>query len=77
MPDSLSKDAEREMIEEGGMSVEDYEETIDELEQAELNMGVFRNIAMLANKRPIDVKQAKAIKIQKVRTSTEHLTCHE
>lgn len=77
MSEPLNEDVERKIIEEGGMSKEDYEQTIDELEQAQLQMGVFRNIAMLASKQPPDIRQGKAINIQKVRTSTKHLTCYE
>lgn len=75
MPESLSKDAEREIIEEGGMSVEDYRRTIDELEQSRLNMDILRNISRLTTSGPTVVKEVKAVEIQKVRASTGHVIC--
>lgn len=77
MSEPLSEDVEGKIINEGGMSKEDYKETIDELEQAQIDMSVLRNVYIMTGKGPTDTKQAKAIKIQEVRTSTEHLTCYE
>ncbi|KAK7712572.1 hypothetical protein SLS64_004956 [Diaporthe eres] len=64
MPKPLSEDRERKIIEEGGLSQEDYTSTIDELEQARLDMGVFRDIAMMANNKRTTIQQDKAIKIK-------------
>lgn len=76
MPESLSKDAETVIIEEGGMSVEDYRETIDKFEQSHLDMETFRTLGAMVSGNPTVVKQVKAVEIRKVRTPTDHLACY-
>lgn len=74
MPESLSEDARRKIIEEGGMSVDSYEKTTRDTEQEGLDKENFRNWSRFWFENPARPEDVKAKKIKEVRVSSGQST---
>ena len=66
MPSSLGEEAERKIIDQGGMSVDSYRERIETIEQTNLDRENFRNFSGFFFPGPARTEDAKAIKIKEV-----------